>query len=249
MDWDGMISTLEIAPRGSIIVLHACAHNPTGVDPTRQQWEQIATVMRTGGLFPFFDCAYQGFASGSLSQDNFSIRHFVEQGFELIIAQSFAKNMGLYGQRVGALHYVAPPSVYAQDTTKRIASQLAILQRSELSSPPIYGAKIASTILNDEQLLSEWQHDLRTMSGRILEMRKALKKEFDRLQTPGTWDYITNQIGMFSYTGLSRDQVLELRNKWHVYMAETGRISIAGLNEGNVRYFAKAVDDIVRRTK
>jgi aspartate aminotransferase, cytoplasmic len=247
LDFDGMMSTLTSAPSGSIILLHACAHNPTGVDPSQEQWKEIAKVMKERALFPFFDCAYQGFASGSLSTDNFAIRHFVEQGFEMVIAQSFAKNFGLYGQRAGAFHFVASPVSSAQDTVKRVASQLAILQRSEISNPPIYGAKIASIVLNDKQLFSEWEEDLRTMSGRIIEMRKSLKSELDRLETPGNWDHITGQIGMFSFTGMSEKQVAELREKWHVYMTKNGRISMAGLNTGNVKYFAEAMDDVVRR--
>lgn len=246
-DFDGMITALKNAPKGSIIVLHACAHNPTGVDPTQEQWKAIADVMSGNSLFPFFDSAYQGFASGSLTQDNFAVRHFVEKGFDLVVAQSFAKNLGLYGQRAGAFHFVASPGSEARSISTRVASQLSILQRSEISSPPIYGAQIASIVLNDTQLFAEWEHDLRTMSGRIIQMRECLKKELAQLQTPGTWDHLTSQIGMFSFTGLNRDQVLELRSKWHVYMAETGRISVAGLNMGNVAYFAKAVDDVVRR--
>ncbi|KAJ5368412.1 aspartate transaminase [Penicillium cataractarum] len=246
-DVSGMTQTLNSAPKGSIVVLHACAHNPTGVDPTSDEWIEIAKIMKANELFPFFDCAYQGFATGYLSQDNFAVRYFVEQGFQIAIAQSFAKNLGLYGERAGAFHFVASPSSNASSTTNRVASQLSILQRSEISSPPIYGAQIASIILNDPQLLSEWETDLLTMSGRIKKMRKCLKEELDRLQTPGTWDHIVNQIGMFSFTGLSPAHVHELREKWHVYMAETGRISVAGLNDHNVAYFARAVDNVVRR--
>lgn len=244
-----MMSSLKSAAPNSIILLHACAHNPTGVDPTEQQWKEIAKVMKEKTLFPFFDCAYQGFASGSLSTDNFAIRYFVEQGFEMVIAQSFAKNFGLYGQRAGAFHFVAAPAADAKDVTKRVASQLAILQRSEISNPPIYGARIASIVLNDESLFADWEEDLRTMSGRIIAMRKALKAELDRLQTPGNWDHITGQIGMFSFTGLAEAQVAELRSKWHVYLTKNGRISMAGLNDGNVKYFAEAVDDVVRNAK
>lgn len=205
--------------------------------------------MRSRKLFPFFDCAYQGFASGSLSQDNFAIRYFIEQGFELIIAQSFAKNFGLYGERAGAFHFVASQSEGAKDVVKRVASQLAILQRSEISNPPAYGARIASTVLNDKALFSEWEDNLRTMSGRIIDMRKALKSHLDKLETPGTWDHITSQIGMFSFTGLNEKQVLAIREKWHVYMTKNGRISMAGLNTNNVEYFAKALDDVVRNVK
>jgi aspartate aminotransferase, cytoplasmic len=246
LDFPAMLSAIQAAPKGSIILLHACAHNPTGVDPTPEQWKEISQAVRDGSLFPFFDCAYQGFASGNLAQDSFAIRYFVEQGHELCIAQSFAKNFGLYGERAGAFHFVAGPGPNAQDTAKRVASQLAILQRSEISNPPAYGAKIASIVLNDKQLFSEWEEDLRTMSGRIMQMRKALKANLDELKTPGNWDHIVNQIGMFSFTGLTEKQVAEIRSKWHVYMTKNGRISMAGLNEGNVEYFAKAVDDVVR---
>ncbi|KAK5559211.1 Aspartate aminotransferase, cytoplasmic [Exophiala xenobiotica] len=249
LDLDGMLDTLKAAESGSIVLLHACAHNPTGVDPTQDQWTQIAQVCQEKKLFPFFDCAYQGFASGDLAKDNWAIRHFIEQGFELVIAQSFAKNFGLYGERAGAFHSVAAPGHKAQDITKRVASQLAILQRSEISNPPAYGARIASTVLNDPELFKQWEGDLRTMSGRILEMRKSLKSELDRLDTPGNWDHITSQIGMFSFTGLSERQVLAIREKWHVYMTKNGRISMAGLNTGNVKYFAEALDDVVRNVK
>ena len=246
LDFDGMMSAIKEAPQSSVILLHPCAHNPTGVDPTEDQWKEIAAVMKERNLFPFLDCAYQGFATGSLSQDNFAIRHFVEQGFELCVSQSFAKNFGLYGQRAGAFHWVTAPHDGAQDAVKRIASQLAILQRSEISNPPAYGARIASKVLNDKDLFAQWEEDLRTMSGRIIEMRKALKSELDKLETPGNWDHITSQIGMFSFTGLTPSQVEAMQTKHHVYMTKNGRISMAGLNTGNVAYFAKAVDDVVR---
>ena len=165
------------------------------------------------------------------------------------MAQSFAKNFGLYGERAGAFHFVAGPGPNAKDTAKRVASQLAILQRSEISNPPAYGARIAAKILNDDSLFAMWEDDLRTMSGRIVEMREALKGHLDKLGTPGKWDHIMEQIGMFSFTGLNEKQVGELRSKWHVYMTKNGRISMAGLNTGNVEYFAKAVDDVVRSVK
>jgi aspartate aminotransferase len=213
-----MISALEAAPQGSIILLHACAHNPTGVDPTEDQWKQIAEVMRSRSHFPFFDTAYQGFASGDLVRDSWAIRYFVEQGFELCVAQSFAKNFGLYGERTGAFHFVSAPGPDAAAACSHIASQLAILQRSEISNPPAYGARIASRVLNDPVLFKEWEADLRTMSGRILEMRRGLRDRLEKRGTPGSWDHITSQIGMFSFTGLSEEQVLTLRSKWHVYM-------------------------------
>ena len=218
LDFDGMLSSLKAAPAGSIILLHACAHNPTGVDPTQDQWKQIAAVMKECSHFPFFDTAYQGFASGDLARDSWSIRYFVEQGFELCIAQSFAKNFGLYGQRTGAFHFVSAPGKDATAASANIASQLAILQRSEISNPPAYGARIAGKVLNDPALFAEWEDDLRTMSGRIAEMRKGLRQRLEAKGTPGGWEHITSQIGMFSFTGLTEQQVKLLREKWHVYM-------------------------------
>ncbi|EXF82274.1 aminotransferase class I and II [Colletotrichum fioriniae PJ7] len=249
LDFEGLKSTLSSAPERSIILLHACAHNPTGVDPTQEQWKEIAALMRQKNHFPFFDCAYQGFASGNLAQDAWAVRYFIEQGFELLIAQSFAKNFGLYGERAGCFHFVTAPASDAAETTKRIASQLAILQRSEISNPPLYGARVAATVLNDPALFAEWEDNLRTMSGRIIEMRKVLRAKLEELGTPGTWNHITDQIGMFSFTGLSETQVLKLREDAHVYMTKNGRISMAGLNTRNVEYFAKAVDKVVRETK
>ncbi|KAH3983170.1 hypothetical protein HBI06_096650 [Parastagonospora nodorum] len=249
LNFDGMISSLQDAPEGSIILLHACAHNPTGVDPTQDQWKKIAEVIRSRKHFPFFDTAYQGFASGDLARDGWAIRYFIEQGFELCIAQSYAKNFGLYGERAGCFHFVTSPSSDAETTVKRIASQLAILQRSEISNPPAYGARIASTVLNDPKLFAEWEANLREMSGRIKEMRTALRSKLEELGTPGTWNHITDQIGMFSFTGLTEQQVLKIREDAHVYMTKNGRISMAGLNTNNVEYFAKAVDKVVRETQ
>jgi aspartate aminotransferase len=248
LDFTGMKKAISEAPNHSIILLHACAHNPTGVDPTQDQWKELAVLLRRKNHFPFFDCAYQGFASGDLAKDAWAVRYFVDQGFELCIAQSFAKNFGLYGERAGCFHFVTGPGTDAQKTIGRIASQLAILQRSEISNPPAYGARIASLVLNDEKLFVEWEANLRTMSGRIISMREALRGKLEELGTPGTWNHITDQIGMFSFTGLREEQVLKLREVAHVYMTKNGRISMAGLNTGNVEYFAKAVDKVVRET-
>lgn len=246
LDFDGMIGSIKNAAPGSIIVLHACAHNPTGVDPTQEQWKEIANVIKEKKHFPFFDTAYQGFASGDLAKDGWAIRYFIEQGFETCIAQSYAKNFGLYGERAGCFHFVTSPSPDAESTVTRVASQLAILQRSEISNPPAYGARIASLVLNDEELFAEWEANLRTMSGRIIDMRKALRSKLEEMGTPGTWNHITDQIGMFSFTGLTEKQVLKLREDSHIYMTKNGRISMAGLNTNNIDYFAKAVDKAVR---
>lgn len=242
-----MVSAIEQAPSGSILILHACAHNPTGVDPTHDQWIELSKIIRAKKHFPFFDCAYQGFASGDLEHDAWAVRYFVSQGFELCVAQSFAKNFGLYGERAGAFHFVTGPGPDASNTIARIGSQLAILQRSEISNPPAYGARIASMVLNEPTLFAEWEDDLRTMSGRIKEMRAVLRGKLEELNgKEGSWRHITDQIGMFSFTGLNEKQVLKIREDAHVYMTKNGRISMAGLNRGNVEYVAKAMDKAVR---
>lgn len=249
LDFDGMISAINAAPEGSIILLHACAHNPTGVDPTQDQWKAIAEVIRARNHFPFFDTAYQGFASGDLNRDAWSIRYFASQGFEMVVAQSYAKNFGLYGERAGCFHFITSPGSDAVDTVSRVDSQLKILQRSEISNPPAYGARIVSLVLNDASLFAEWEENLRTMSGRIIEMRKALRSKLEAAGTPGTWNHITDQIGMFSFTGLSEKQVLTIREQAHVYMTKNGRISMAGLNSKNVEYVAQAIDKVVKEVQ
>jgi aspartate aminotransferase len=246
LDFDGMKDTISMADEGSVILLHACAHNPTGVDPTQAQWRELAGIIRAKQHFVFFDCAYQGFASGDLDRDAWAVRHFIDEGFEILIAQSFAKNFGLYGERAGCLHYVSAPGEDSAATASRVHSQLTLLQRSEISNPPLYGARIASTVMNDEALFSEWKDNLRVMSGRIQDMRAVLRSKLEELGTPGTWNHITDQIGMFSFTGLSEKHVETLRQDYHIYMTKNGRISMAGINTRNVEYVATAVNKVVR---
>ncbi|KDQ60719.1 hypothetical protein JAAARDRAFT_31694 [Jaapia argillacea MUCL 33604] len=243
LDYTGFIGSLESATPRSVFLIHACAHNPTGVDPTKDQWKKIADVVLEKKHYVFFDSAYQGFASGDLDNDAWAVRYFVERGVPLLICQSFAKNAGLYGERVGALH-VVPPS---KDAANRIKSQLSVLQRSEISNPPAYGARLVSLILNDPALFEEWKRDIRTMAGRIIDMRKELHELLtEKFKTPGNWDHIINQIGMFSFTGISTDQSLALTEKAHIYLTTNGRISMAGLNSHNVHYFAENLDKVVR---
>ncbi|KAG2228727.1 aspartate aminotransferase [Thamnidium elegans] len=242
LDYEGLLQSLRDAPQGSIFVLHPCAHNPTGVDPTQEQWKGIAKIMQERDLFPFFDCAYQGFASGDLDKDAWAVRYFVEQGFELFVCQSFAKNFGLYGERAGNLTIVGK----TPEATKRVFSQFEKLQRSEISNPPAFGSRIVDIVLNDKDLYAEWKENLKYMSHRIIEMRHALKGHLVELKTPGTWDHITNQIGMFSFTGLKPAQVKVLKEKYHIYMTDNGRISMAGVSTKNVAYLAKSIDDVVR---
>lgn len=243
LNFEGFIDSLRAAPERSAFLLHACAHNPTGVDPTEEQWKVIAQVILEKKHYAFFDCAYQGFASGDLDKDAWAVRYFVELGVPLLVCQSFAKNAGLYGERVGALHIVSANT----ETATRVKSQLSVLQRSEISNPPSHGARLVSLILNDAGLFEEWKRDIRTMAERIIAMRHELHMLLTQeLKTPGNWDHIIKQIGMFSFTGINTEQSKALVEQAHIYLTTNGRISMAGLNSHNIRYFAENLDKVVR---
>lgn len=246
VDLPSMLADLSDAPAGSVIILHGCAHNPTGADPSPAQWGEILAVVQSRRLIPFFDNAYQGFASGDLDADAASVRLFADAGIDMVLSQSFAKNMGLYGQRIGALSVVlaaGTPDVAAAAVAVR--SQLKAVVRPMYSSPPAHGARIAVGVLGDEANYAEWKKELAGMAGRIGDMRTALKAALDANGTPGDWARIVNQIGMFSYTGLSAQQVAHLRNKHHIYMTSNGRISMAGLTTSTVQRVADAMKDAV----
>ncbi|XP_029203906.2 aspartate aminotransferase, cytoplasmic-like [Acropora millepora] len=241
LDFDGLCADLESAPEHSIILLHACAHNPTGVDPSQEQWKKIAEIMKGRSLFPLIDMAYQGFVTGDPDEDAWAARYFVSQGFEVFIAQSFAKNFGLYNERCGNLCAVTTDA----DTAHRIRSQLKAIIRPMWSNPPNHGARIVATILNSAPLQTEWRDILKKMAGRILKCRKLLFNKLRELGTPGTWEHIVNQKGMFGYTGLSVKQVDFLEKTYHIYMLNSGRVNICGITESNVEYIANAIHEAV----
>ncbi|QLQ78099.1 hypothetical protein HG537_0A03460 [Torulaspora globosa] len=253
LDLDGFLETIREAPSGSVILLHACAHNPTGLDPNEKQWPAILEAIASKNHIALFDSAYQGFASGSLDRDAFAIRLGVEKLAKVspvFVCQSFAKNVGMYGERVGCFHVVIPQQDEARvdisKINKAVASQLSKITRSEVSNPPAYGAKIVSKILNTPELTEQWHKDMITMSSRITKMRHELREKLIQLNTPGNWDHIVDQCGMFSYTGLTSEMVKRLEAQHAVYMDSSGRASIPGLNQGNVEHVAKAIDEVVR---
>jgi len=241
LDFDGMIADLKGAPDGSIILLHACAHNPTGVDPTMAQWKIIADTMQAKNMIPFFDSAYQGYASGDLATDALAVQHFEQRGFEMFIAQSYSKNFGLYGERIGALSLVTSDA----ETAKRAVSQLELIVRPMYSNPPKHGAEIVAHCLKDPALFAEWQGELKAMSDRVIDMRALLVKELKAKGTPGDWSHVTSQIGMFSFTGIPKDKVQKLVKDHHIYMTGNGRISIAGINPNNVGYLADCIHKVM----
>ncbi|KAJ6260289.1 hypothetical protein Dda_4514 [Drechslerella dactyloides] len=240
LDASGMLEDIKAAPNGSIILLHACAHNPTGIDPTPEQWKEISSVVKSKGHFAFFDMAYQGFASGDTNGDAFAVRHFVEEGHNVALCQSFAKNMGLYGERVGAFSLVCG----SPEEKKAVDSQLKILIRPMYSNPPINGARIASQILNDPSLNQQWLGEVKGMADRIIVMRKSLKGALEKLGSQKDWSHITSQIGMFTYTGLTPEQVDRLAKEYSVYGTRDGRMSVAGMTSGNVEYLAEAIHKV-----
>ncbi|MPC12375.1 Aspartate aminotransferase, cytoplasmic [Portunus trituberculatus] len=238
---DGMLEDLSKAPENSVVILHACAHNPTGVDPTQDQWKKIADLIESRKLFPLFDSAYQGFASGDLDHDAWAVRYFADRGFEMMGTQSFSKNFGLYNERIGNLVLLLkdPACIPA------VRSQLTLLVRGCYSNPPCHGARIVTKVLTDPALFEEWKECIRTMSGRIKEMRKGLRERLEKLGTPGTWDHITAQIGMFSFTGMTAAQAKHLADKYHIFLLSSGRINMCGITTGNIDYVAEAIHDAV----
>eukprot|EP00835_Amoeboradix_gromovi_P002435 NODE_138_length_17968_cov_0.291175.p3 type:complete len:404 gc:universal NODE_138_length_17968_cov_0.291175:16129-17340(+) len=240
LDFGGMMSNFETMANGSIVLLHACAHNPTGVDPTFQQWEEILEIMKKKQHVVLFDMAYQGFSSGDPSKDAEALRLFQKHSDKLaglMVCQSFAKNFGLYGERVGTL------SIVGKDTEEkaRVMSQLKRIIRPMYSNPPIHGSKLVVSILSDPLLKKQWHEDLITMSQRIFTMRSELRKNLEDLKSELDWEHITTQIGMFCYSGLKPKEVDVLKSEYSVYLTSDGRISMAGVSKDNVQYLAYAI--------
>ncbi|GAA5866697.1 hypothetical protein JCM8547_002728 [Rhodosporidiobolus lusitaniae] len=242
LDFEGLKKDLRAIPDGSVVLLHACAHNPTGIDPTQQQWREIADLVKEKKHFPLIDNAYLGFASGSVDNDAFALRHFVAEGHQVMLCQSFAKNMGLYGERVGTFSVVCE----SEEEKKRVDSQIKILVRPMYSNPPVHGARVASTLLTDPTLNAQWLSEVKLMADRIIGMRASL---FDLLVSLGSkrdWTHIKNQIGMFAYLGISPEQVDRLAKEFHVYLTRDGRISVAGVTEKNVRHLAESLHEVTK---
>jgi aspartate aminotransferase len=243
LDFEGMLADLGAAPPGSVIVLHGCAHNPTGVDPTREQWAAIADVCAARSLLPFFDVAYQGFASGDLDADAWAPRFFAhDKGLEILVAQSYSKNLGLYSERVGALNFVlADPGA-----ATRSLSQAKRIARALYSNPPAHGARIVAAVVGDPALFAQWKTEMAAMAGRIKAVRTRLADELAAAAPGRDWGFVTRQIGMFSFTGLTPAQVKRMTDVHHVYMTGDGRISLAGLSEAKAGYLAAAMADAIK---
>lgn len=246
LDFAGLLQDLREAPNQSIILLHACAHNPTGCDPTRDQWQQIASVLQQKRHVAFFDSAYQGFASGDAERDAWAVRYFVSlQTIPVLLAQSFAKNFGLYGERCGTLSVICAN----QHEKENILSQLRLIIRPMYSSPPKHGSSIVRTILTDDALQAQYRTECRIMAQRLSETRTRLVEALTTTTVGGSsqqhhydWSHLASQIGMFAYTGhLTPEMCDRLTNDYSIYLTRDGRISLAGLNDSNLQYVASAI--------
>jgi len=242
LDFAAACADISKIPENSVILLHACAHNPTGVDPRPEQWKELSQLIKSRNLYVFFDMAYQGFASGDVDGDAFPIRQFLADGHNICLAQSYAKNMGLYGERAGAFTVVCKD----KEEASRVNSQIKILIRPMYSNPPIHGARIVTEILSNPELKQKWLGDVKTMADRIITMRTKLRDGLTREGSTLNWQHITDQIGMFCFTGMKPDQVENIVKKHSVYLTKDGRISIAGISSKNVDYLAHAIHDVTK---
>src|SRR5262245_9202025 len=237
LDFPAMLAAFKQIPAGDVVLLHACCHNPTGIDPTPDQWKQIAASVRERGLLPLVDFAYQGFGDG-LSEDAVGLRELAQPGRELLICSSFSKNFGLYGERVGALTLIA----VGEEAAQRALSQVRISIRTNYSNPPTHGAAIVATVLGDPALRKQWEQELATMRSRIHEMRRLFVETMRHQAPQHDFSFLESQKGMFSFSGLSNVQVDELRTRHAVYVVGNGgRINVAGMSRENMEPLCTAI--------
>ena len=238
--FDGMLSALNAAVPGTIAVLHACCHNPTGYDITPAQWDQVVAACKAKGLTPFLDMAYQGFGYG-ITEDGTAVRKFAAAGLSFLVSTSFSKSFSLYGERVGALSVLCD----SQQEAGRVLSQLKIVIRTNYSTPPTHGGAVVAAVMNDPQLRALWEQELGAMRVRIKSMRQKL---VDGLKAAGVgqdMSFITKQIGMFSYSGLTKEQMVRLRNEFGVYGTDTGRMCVAALNSQNIDHVCASIAKVL----
>ncbi|AUN94354.1 amino acid aminotransferase [Pseudazoarcus pumilus] len=241
-NFPAMKAALEALPAHSVVVLHACCHNPTGADISESQWGEVVEACRKNDLIPFLDIAYQGFADGP-EQDTAAVRMFADSGMQFLVASSFSKNFSLYGERVGALSIVTEN----KEEAARVLSQVKRVIRTNYSNPPTHGGAVVTAVLNSPELRKQWEGELAAMRQRILDMRHSL---VDKLKAAGVeqdFSFITEQRGMFSYTGLTPEHVERMRDEFGIYAVKSGRICLAALNSRNVDYVAKAIATVVSK--
>ena len=241
LDFEGMLADLRAAASGTVVLLHGCCHNPTGNDLTREQWGVVIDLVASGGLVPFIDLAYQGFADG-IEADAWPIREIARRGLPLLCANSFSKTLGLYGERIGGLTLITADA----DEAARVRSQAKLRVRANYSNPPTHGAAIVIAVLGDPTLRAQWVLEVDGMRDRIKEMRTALVDALQKAGVEEDLEFITAQHGMFSYMGLSRAQMVRLREEFGIFAVESGRLCVAALNYANVTTVAKAIAEVMR---
>ena len=240
VNFEGMLAALNAAEAGTIVVLHACCHNPTGYDITPEQWDQVIAVVKAKGLTPFLDMAYQGFGHG-IAEDGAVIGKFVAAGLNFFVSTSFSKSFSLYGERVGGLSVLCTD----KEEASRVLSQLKIVIRTNYSNPPIHGGAVVAAVLNNPELRAMWEKELAEMRVRIKAMRQKLVDGLKAAGVKQDMSFITTQIGMFSYSGLSKDQMVRLRNEFGVYGTDTGRMCVAALNSKNIDYVCQSIAKVM----
>ncbi len=236
LKFDEMISFIDQLDKNDVVLLHPCCHNPTGVDLTPEQWDQVLGVIKQRQLIPFMDIAYQGFGE-DMNQDAYAIRKAVEMGLPVFVSNSFSKNLSLYGERVGGLSVVCPTS----DEAERVFGQLNYSVRRIYTSPPSHGGHVVDIVMNDEELHQQWVNEVYSMRDRIKAMRLKLKSVLEAKLPKHNFDYLTKQKGMFSFTGLTSEQIERLQSEYAVYLVSNSRMCMAGLNVSNVDYVAEAM--------
>ena len=236
INFDGMLARLNSAEAGTIVVLHACCHNPTGYDIDPAQWDQVVATVKGRNLTAFLDMAYQGFGFG-IQEDGAVIQKFVDAGLSFLVSTSFSKSFSLYGERVGALSVLCE----SKDEAAKVLSQLKIAIRTNYSNPPIHGGSVVATVLGTPELRAQWEQELAEMRDRIKIMRQTLVDGLKAAGVQADMSFITKQIGMFSYSGLTKDQMVRLRNEFGVYGTDTGRMCVAAMNSQNIDYICKSI--------
>jgi len=240
LDFGGMVQSLKGMPERTIVLLHACCHNPTGVDLNLQQWEEVVALCKAKQFIPFLDLAYQGFGDG-IDQDAAAVRLFVQSEMPFLVASSFSKSFSLYGERVGALSLITADA----NEAARVLSQIKRVIRTNYSNPPTHGGGIVSDVLNSPELRALWEQELGEMRDRIRQMRVAFTEKLKALGTKQDFSFVTKQRGMFSFSGLSAQQVDRLREEHAIYAISTGRICVAALNSNNIDRVVRAVDSVL----
>jgi aromatic-amino-acid transaminase len=240
VNFEAMLASLHAAAPATIVVLHACCHNPTGYDITAEQWDQVISVVKAKSLTAFLDMAYQGFGHG-IAQDGAVIGKFVAAGLDFFVSTSFSKSFSLYGERVGALSVLCA----SKEEAERVLSQLKIVIRTNYSNPPIHGGAVVAAVLNNPTLRAQWEQELGEMRARIKVMRQRLVDGLKAAGVKADMGFITTQIGMFSYSGLSKDQMVRLRSEFGVYGTDTGRMCVAALNSKNIDYVCASIAKVM----